>query len=158
VEGGVHNSWLIAERERRLNLKDKHLPKFQVPEARPSTAICRSARGGADQRFAESRARRRIDASAIRATRARAGVIIRWFLRYFLIVQDFINWGQSERHPGGAGARVRPGSLAAYSLCVTDIDPIPYNLLFERFLIPSACRCRISTSISARTGRGVIAT
>lgn len=55
---------------------------------------------------------------------------------YFLIVQDFINWGKNNEVPVGPGRGSAAGSLVAWALRITDIDPIPYNLLFERFLNP----------------------
>src|SRR6185295_5299308 len=58
------------------------------------------------------------------------------FPGYFLIVQDFINWGKSNNVPVGPGRGSGAGSLVAYALGITDLDPIPYNLLFERFLNP----------------------
>ena len=59
------------------------------------------------------------------------------FSGYMLIVQDFINWAKRNDIPVGPGRGSAAGSLCAYSLRITDIDPIPYNLLFERFLNPS---------------------
>ena len=53
---------------------------------------------------------------------------------YFLIVQDFINWAKSRDIPVGPGRGSAAGSLAAYALGITDLDPIKYSLLFERFL------------------------
>jgi DNA polymerase-3 subunit alpha len=65
------------------------------------------------------------------------GVIIRMgFSGYFLIVQDFINWAKDHEIKVGPGRGSGAGSLVAYVLRITDIDPIPYNLLFERFLNP----------------------
>jgi len=62
-------------------------------------------------------------------------VIIRMeFPGYFLIVQDFINWAKGEGIPVGPGRGSAAGSLVAYALRITNLDPIPYNLLFERFL------------------------
>jgi len=58
------------------------------------------------------------------------------FSGYFLIVADFINYAKSHGIPVGPGRGSAAGSLAAYSLGITDIDPIRYNLLFERFLNP----------------------
>src|SRR5690606_11278967 len=58
------------------------------------------------------------------------------FAGYFLIVQDFINWAKREGIPVGPGRGSGAGSLVAYALRITDLDPIPYNLLFERFLNP----------------------
>ena len=56
------------------------------------------------------------------------------FAGYFLIVQDFINWAKSQGIPVGPGRGSAAGSLAAWALKITNLDPIPYNLLFERFL------------------------
>lgn len=65
------------------------------------------------------------------------GTIIRMgFSGYFLIVQDFINWAKDHEIKVGPGRGSGAGSLVAFVLRITDIDPIPYNLLFERFLNP----------------------
>ncbi|WBF65727.1 MAG: DNA polymerase III subunit alpha [Candidatus Kinetoplastibacterium crithidii] len=58
------------------------------------------------------------------------------FAGYFLIVQDFINWGKNNGVPVGPGRGSGAGSLVAYALGITDLDPIKYDLLFERFLNP----------------------
>ena len=58
------------------------------------------------------------------------------FPGYFLIVADFINWAKSNGVPVGPGRGSGAGSLVAYSLGITDLDPLRYNLLFERFLNP----------------------
>ena len=58
------------------------------------------------------------------------------FAGYFLIVADFINWAKHNDVPVGPGRGSGAGSLVAYSLNITDLDPLAYNLLFERFLNP----------------------
>ena len=58
------------------------------------------------------------------------------FAGYFLIVADFINWAKQHRVPVGPGRGSGAGSLVAYSLGITDLDPLRYDLLFERFLNP----------------------
>jgi DNA polymerase-3 subunit alpha len=58
------------------------------------------------------------------------------FCDYFLIVQDFIGWAKKQDIPVGPGRGSGAGSLVAYALQITDIDPIPYTLIFERFLNP----------------------
>ena len=58
------------------------------------------------------------------------------FPGYFLIVADFINWAKNNGVPVGPGRGSGAGSLVAYSLGITDLDPLEYNLLFERFLNP----------------------
>ena len=58
------------------------------------------------------------------------------YVDYFLIVWDFINWAKSHGIPVGPGRGSGAGSIVAYAVGITDIDPIKYNLLFERFLNP----------------------
>jgi DNA polymerase III subunit alpha len=58
------------------------------------------------------------------------------FAGYFLIVADFINWAKNNGVPVGPGRGSGAGSLVAYSLNITDLDPLEYHLLFERFLNP----------------------
>lgn len=58
------------------------------------------------------------------------------FASYFLIVSDFIKWAKEHSIPVGPGRGSGAGSLVAYSLFITDIDPIEFNLLFERFINP----------------------
>ena len=58
------------------------------------------------------------------------------FPGYFLIVSDFINWAKKHGCPVGPGRGSGAGSLVAYALNITDLDPLQYNLLFERFLNP----------------------
>ncbi|MHB1400836.1 MAG: DNA polymerase III subunit alpha [Thiobacillus sp.] len=65
------------------------------------------------------------------------GTIIQMgFPGYFLIVSDFINWAKNNGVPVGPGRGSGAGSLVAYSLSITDLDPLAYDLLFERFLNP----------------------
>jgi DNA polymerase III subunit alpha len=58
------------------------------------------------------------------------------FAGYFLIVADFIRWARDNGVPVGPGRGSGAGSLVAYSLSITDLDPLRYDLLFERFLNP----------------------
>ena len=89
---------------------------------------------------------RRMDAiSADEATRARYNARLEFELNvianmgfpgYFLIVADFIQWAKSQGIPVGPGRGSGAGSVAAWALTITDIDPLPFGLLFERFLNP----------------------
>jgi DNA polymerase-3 subunit alpha len=63
-------------------------------------------------------------------------IVMKGFPGYFLIVWDFINYARQNKIPVGPGRGSGAGSLVAYSLGITDIDPIRFNLLFERFLNP----------------------
>ena len=58
------------------------------------------------------------------------------FPGYFLIVADFIKWAKDHNIPVGPGRGSGAGSLVAYALTITDLDPLRYSLLFERFLNP----------------------
>ncbi len=65
------------------------------------------------------------------------GIIIQMgFPAYFLIVRDYIHWAKTHDIPVGPGRGSGAGSLVAYSITITDVDPMKYNLLFERFLNP----------------------
>ncbi len=59
------------------------------------------------------------------------------FSGYFLIVQDFINWGKNHKVIFGPGRGSSAGSIVSYALRITEVDPLEYNLMFERFLNPS---------------------
>jgi DNA polymerase-3 subunit alpha len=74
------------------------------------------------------------------------------FINYFLVVWDFIHYAHQNRIPVGPGRGSGAGSIVAYALGITGIDPLRYNLIFERFLNPDACRRPTSTSTSARSG------
>ncbi|CAA3708525.1 DNA polymerase III subunit alpha [Candidatus Portiera aleyrodidarum] len=63
-------------------------------------------------------------------------IVTMGFIEYFLIVMNFIKWAKKTNIPVGPGRGSGAGSLVAYSLTITDIDPIKYDLLFERFLNP----------------------
>src|SRR4030095_1063540 len=58
------------------------------------------------------------------------------FVNYFLIVWDFINWAKEHGIPVGPGRGSAAGSMVAYAMGITDIDPLKFKLLFERFLNP----------------------
>ena len=91
------------------------------------------------------------------------------FAGYFLIVSDFINWAKSHGCPVGPGRGSGAGSLVAYSLSITDLDPLAYKLLFERFLNPErvsmpdfdidfcqANRERVIDYVKAKYGRDAV--
>jgi DNA polymerase-3 subunit alpha len=108
------------------------LPKFNVPEGKTSLEYLRErAEEGLARRFAEitPAIRQRFDyeLSVIEKT---------GFADYFLIVSDFINWAKDHNIVVGPGRGSVAGSLVAYALRITEIDPLAYGLLFERFLNP----------------------
>ena len=120
-----------------------HLPKFPTPEGVNLAEFIREkAFKGLEERFREAEERGEpVPEEKKPVYRERLeyelGVIEKMgFTSYFLIVQDFINWAKDRKIPVGPGRGSGAGSLAAYCLRITDLDPVPYNLLFERFLNP----------------------
>jgi DNA polymerase III subunit alpha len=116
------------------------LPSFKVPEGSTETSYFEElAQKGLDKRLEEFRARGlSVDRAPYdeRLTLECKVIAQMGFAGYFLIVQDFINWGKNNGVPVGPGRGSGAGSIAAYALGITDLDPLPYNLLFERFLNP----------------------
>ena len=74
------------------------------------------------------------------------------YVDYFLIVWDFIKYARDHDIMVGPGRGSAAGSLVAYSLGITRLDPIKYDLLFERFLNPDVYLCRILTWTFALNG------
>ncbi len=111
------------------------------PKVRPGRSEAETLRALATEGLAARMAARAADS----ATRARYGERLDYELRviegmgfpgYFLIVADFIQWAKARGIPVGPGRGSGAGSVAAWALTITDIDPLPFNLLFERFLNP----------------------
>ena len=122
-----------------MKLGEYALPAFPVPSEHTIESWLRnSAREGLAQRLAKappSGGRTHADYDARLETEL--DVIVRMgFPGYFLIVADFINWAKQEGIPVGPGRGSGAGSLVAWALGITDLDPLPYDLLFERFLNP----------------------
>ncbi len=136
----------IAERcnlELDLSGNTYHFPAIHSPDGEtPSQALEKSSRAGLTQRLQDIRKTNPDFSAADEATyRDRLEEELKiinqmGFPDYFLIVADFINWAKDHDIPVGPGRGSAAGSLVAYALRITDIDPIPYNLLFERFLNP----------------------
>ncbi len=136
------NTVRIAERiDIRIPEKVFHLPHYPVPQE-PQSA-------GAQRRRILARAVRARTARALRQERVRVdaalrerleyelGVITKMgFSSYFLIVWDFVKYARDHDIPVGPGRGSAVGSLVSYCLRITDLDPLRFNLLFERFLNP----------------------
>ncbi len=114
------------------------LPRFQTGEGRSEAdELGHQAREGLRARL--ERIRPTAESRKVYEDRLEfeLGVIERMgFPGYFLIVSDFIKWAKTRDIPVGPGRGSGAGSLVAYAILVTDIDPIPFGLLFERFLNP----------------------
>ena len=110
-----------------------HLPEFKAPEGMTNSQYLRElCRRGLSARYGED-----IDDSLRERLNYEIGIIESMgYVEYFLIVWDFINYAKENGIMVGPGRGSAAGSLVAYCLKITDIDPIRYNLIFERFLNP----------------------
>ena len=144
IPEALANSVEIAKRcNVTLSLGKNYLPDFPVPEGHTiETYLCEIAKQGLDERLKMTH-----DTTTALFTTERIayderletelGVINGMgFPGYFLIVADFIRWARQNGVPVGPGRGSGPGSLVAYALKITDLDPLKHELLFERFLNP----------------------
>ena len=134
----IENTLHIARRcTLTLNLGKNHLPNYPVPEGHDTnTWLAERARQGLEERFTEITLAQPVEVYRERLE-FEIGVIKQMgFAGYFLVVSDFIQWAKQNGCPVGPGRGSGAGSLVAYAIRITDLDPLPYNLLFERFLNP----------------------
>jgi DNA polymerase-3 subunit alpha len=150
IPEAIQNTLQIADRcDVKFKIKDDsgkpiyHLPTFPTEHgATLKEEIALFSKQGIEQRFAEAAARGEAIAEEkkldyFQRLDYELSIIDRMgFNGYFLIVQDFINWAKKNDIPVGPGRGSGAGSLVAYSLKITDLDPLPNFLLFERFLNP----------------------
>ncbi len=157
-----------------LSLGQAKLPEFPLPAGTTVAEFFRAVSvAGLDRRFAkmateEASARRQVYRERLDFE---LDVIVQMgFAGYFLIVMDFIRWAKQQDIPVGPGRGSGAGSLVAYALEITDVDPIVYDLLFERFLNPQRVsmpdfdidfcmdhRDRVIAYVSDRYGRDAVA-
>ncbi|HEY0883103.1 MAG TPA: DNA polymerase III subunit alpha, partial [Archangium sp.] len=138
VPEAVDNTMRITDMIEEYNILAKPmLPTFKVPDGFDANSYMGMlAKKGLEERFKELPYPCDRDVYMGRLE-LEVGVIQKMgFAGYFLIVQDFINWAKQHGIPVGPGRGSGAGSIVAYALRITDLDPIPYNLLFERFLNP----------------------
>ena len=123
-----------------LELGDPQLPSFKVPEGYDlERYLEKMVQEGMEQRFREKTAKgETFDVDEYQARIKFELDIINGmkFPGYFLIVWDFIRWAKAQKIPVGPGRGSGAGSIVAYALRITDIDPLVFKLLFERFLNP----------------------
>jgi DNA polymerase-3 subunit alpha len=138
----VKNTLAIAERCSGFQLKlgKPMLPRFQVPEGYDTVSYFRHvAHEGLRERFAELRRGGREPDEQVYRDRLETelDIIVNMdFPGYFLIVWDFIRYAKEHDIPVGPGRGSGAGSLVAYVMRITDLDPMEHSLLFERFLNP----------------------
>lgn len=141
----AENTLRIAERVNlSLDVKGHHLPKFPVPEGSSlADHFAKVARVGLDKRlasmahlFAAKLKKHEVKEYWDRLEREIEIIRNMQFPGYFLVVWDFIKYAKDHGIPVGPGRGSAAGSLVAYALEITNVDPLDYDLLFERFLNP----------------------
>jgi len=142
-EEPIANTMLIADQcNLELKFGEYHFPRFAVPPGESLDSYLENlAKEGLEKRLSEmgmadgSVARDR-EEYLTRLGKELETIKSMGFSGYFLIVSDFINYAKKKGIPVGPGRGSAAGSLVAYSLGITDLDPLRYGLLFERFLNP----------------------
>jgi DNA polymerase-3 subunit alpha len=132
---GCRNTLLVAEKVDPTGMFEFHnlMPRFPVPEGETEESWFRKETfAGLARRYPGG-----IPEGHVKQAEYELGVIIQMgFPSYFLVVADFIQWAKSQGIAVGPGRGSAAGSLVAYALGITDLDPIPHGLIFERFLNP----------------------
>jgi DNA polymerase-3 subunit alpha len=145
VEHALDRTWDIAQRcQIKLDPVQEPFPKFGVPEGHTTdTYFEYVARQGFEKRrarldvlAAQGRLRHHMGEYAERLDREIKTIQQMKYSGYFLIVWDFIRFAKQRGIPVGPGRGSAAGSLVSYSMSITDIDPLEYELIFERFLNP----------------------
>jgi DNA polymerase-3 subunit alpha len=124
---------IAARCDVKLELNRQLIPRFECPDGMEEAAYLRElVTRGLEERYGDP-----IPAEALERAEFELGVIERMgFCGYFLIVWDFVAYAKANSISVGPGRGSAAGSLVAYSLRITDVDPLRYQLLFERFLNP----------------------
>ncbi|QDO88330.1 DNA polymerase III subunit alpha [Ornithinimicrobium ciconiae] len=129
------NTLLIAERceVSFTEGEGRFMPRFPVPEGENETSwFVKEVEAGLLRRFPEG-----VPDYARKQAQYETEVILgKGYPGYFLVVADFINWAKSQKIRVGPGRGSGAGSMCAYAMGITDLDPIPHGLIFERFLNP----------------------
>jgi DNA polymerase-3 subunit alpha len=134
IPESIENSQKIAELcNFQFKLGEVKLPRFETPNGKTADEYLKDlCFEGIKKRYGQDPAK-----EVIERLNFELGVITQTgFTPYFLIVQDFVNWAKENRIVVGPGRGSAGGSLVAYLLNITNVDPLKYNLLFERFLNP----------------------
>src|SRR6056297_3530493 len=131
MEEAIKNTPEAIEKcEFEFDLGDLQLPKFKVPNGKSAEDYLKDLTyKGAKERY--GKITEEIDE---RLTRELNLINDNGFSTYFLIVQDFINWAKDNDIVVGPGRGSAAGSLVSYCLNITTVDPLKYNLIFERFM------------------------
>ena len=137
----MENTLKIADQcchlEIQLHAPPYHFPVYDLPEGMTlASEFCRMAREGLEKRLEKHPHKDTINQQEYRDRLEMELKVIcdMGFPGYFLIVQDYINWAKNNGIPVGPGRGSAAGSVAAWALRITSIDPLPNKLFFERFL------------------------
>ncbi len=144
IPEAIENTVEIAKRcNVKVNLGDVHLPEYQIPDGYSTESFFYEvSERGLEQRLEKILYTQKEDHSGKRRVYEdrlafELDVINKMgFAGYFLIVMEFVEWARDNDIPVGPGRGSGAGSLVAYALRITDVDPLEYDLLFERFLNP----------------------
>ena len=141
IPEAIENTLMIAERcTLELTLGEHYLPDFPVPDGFDQNGwLNHEAKKNLEQRLAANNGEELNEAQKTYLARLEheLSVITKMgFAGYFLIVTDFIQWAKDHEIPVGPGRGSGAGSLVAYVLGITTVDPLQHGLLFERFLNP----------------------
>ncbi|MCI7479939.1 DNA polymerase III subunit alpha [[Pasteurella] aerogenes] len=142
IPSALENSVLIAQRcNVTIRLGQYFLPQFPTGELSTEDYLVMKAREGLEERllvlFPDEKVRSENRQKYDERLQVELDVINQMgFPGYFLIVMEFIQWSKDNDIPVGPGRGSGAGSLVAYSLKITDLDPLEFDLLFERFLNP----------------------
>jgi DNA polymerase-3 subunit alpha len=177
IPEALENSVEISKRcNLDLKLGQSYLPAFPVPKGLTAEQFLRAeSDAGLGRLFRRRAAREKMPESQFNVQRAQyerrlsdelSVICDMGFAGYFLIVADFIRWAKDQKIPVGPGRGSGAGSLVAYVLGITDVDPLQHDLLFERFLNPERVsmpdfdidfcmegRDRVIEYVAARYGR-----
>ncbi len=128
----LENTVKIADKcDVKLDFDEMHLPKFDIPENITGFEYLKKlCYQGLDLRYGNRKFQDRLDFELSVINQMH-------FVDYFLIVSDFIRYAKNQNIAVGPGRGSATGSLVSYCLGITDIDPMKYDLIFERFLNPS---------------------
>ncbi|WP_447976750.1 DNA polymerase III subunit alpha [Candidatus Nitrospira bockiana] len=134
----VRNTVRIADQcDLSLAFNKTYLPAYRVPEGYTRESYLEElATRGLAARLAEHPSGIPVEVYQLRLKEELAVILTMGYAGYFLIVWDIINFARSRGIPVGPGRGSAAGSLVAYALRITDLDPLVYGLLFERFLNP----------------------
>jgi len=142
IPEAIGHSIEIAEQcNLEMRFDEKHIPRIAVPTGEtPESYLEKLSRDGLERRLSRYQGEKTFkDRSARYKARLEEELKIiksMGYPGYFLIVYDFIRYAKSRAIPVGPGRGSAAGSLVAYALNITDLDPIEYDLIFERFLNP----------------------